>query len=215
MSQPSLNTVAKWLKLPWSWNVTVFSIPLTLERADIHKSARGWGSKITLKVLFYYHLCLSVACNTTVCPYTCSSIPLCSSNSTWQMERTRKKIKVSSKAKNMCSSQPWGLISVASPCGSLPYLFCSDCVPFHARRLQGLQPQKRSHGSSWSKAFCMPSFKHLAFSKVKPEVDMWRWQQEWSFTDFKFSFKIFLYHEWMDLGKCIEFLTKAWVQLQF
>lgn len=161
--EPSLNTVAKWLKLSWSWNVTVFSIPLTLESADIHKSAQGWSSRMTLEVLLPalpLSLCgLQCCAATVVCPYTCSSILLCSSNSTWQMQWTRKKIKGSSKAKNMCFSQLWGLISVAFPCATLTCLFCRDCVPFHAQGLVS-KPQKRSHRSSWSKVFCKPSFKH-------------------------------------------------------
>lgn len=158
--EPSLNSVAKSWKLPWFWNVTVFSISLTLERAVIHKSAQAWSSRMTLKILFYYHLCLSdsMACNTAVRRYTCSSIPLCSSNSTWQMQRTRKKIKGSSKAKNMCSSQPWGLISVAS--SHLSFLQGPCAIPCAGTAGTGFQAKGEESWVILEQGFCMLFFKH-------------------------------------------------------
>lgn len=144
-----------------------FSIPLTLERVDIHKSARGWSSRMTLKVLFNYHLCLfdSVVGNIAVYPYTCPSIPLWSSNSTWQMQRTKKKIKVSSR-KRTCFSQPWRLISVSSPVQVSPVRFAGTvCHSMHETALTGFQaPEKKS---SWQKVFCMLSFKHSAMSSQR------------------------------------------------
>lgn len=156
--------MAKWLKPPWSWNVTVFSIPLTLERMDIHKSAWGWSSRMILKVLFYYHLCLSdsVACNTAVCPDACSSIPCCSSNSTWQMQRTRKKIKVSSKERT-CAPPSLGdlflllpLLQVLPVCfaGTVCHSMHGDCREWFA------SPGREIMCHSGARVFASFPFKH-------------------------------------------------------
>lgn len=100
-------------------------------------------------------------------PYTCPSIPLCSSNSTWQMQRTKKKIKVSSR-KRTCVSQPWGLISVSSPVQVSPVRFAGTvCHSMHETAGTGFQaPEKKS---SWRKVFaCFPlNIKHSAMASQR------------------------------------------------
>lgn len=165
--------MAKWLKPPWSWNVTVFSIPLTLERMDIHKSAWGWSSRMILKVLFYYHLCLldSVACNTAVCPDACSSIPCCSSNSTWQMQRTRKKIKVSSKERT-CAPPSLGTYFCFFPfCKSYLSVLQGLCaIPCTGTAGNGLQAPEEKSYVILEQGFLHPfllNIKHSAMSSQK------------------------------------------------
>lgn len=129
----------------------------------------GWSSKMTLEVLFYYHLCpsSSVACNsanTCTCASVHMRIHLCSSKLHLADAENQKENEV------MCQGKEYVFLPV------LGAYFC--CLLWHKSQLsipagswchsmhrggQGLfsKAQKRSCVLSWSKVVRIHSLKHF------------------------------------------------------
>lgn len=170
--------VVEWL---WKSCFTTIFAPLTL-----------WPAMLLTLVL-------------SVHPYTCASIPLCSSKFHLADAENQKENQV------LCQGKEHVFLPVLGAyfcClvwfkSQLSFHVGTVCHSMH-RRVQELvsKPQKRSHVSSWNKVVWIPSLKHKAFSNIKPEMNTWKWEQDWSSIMLEISFKSVLYHEWMDLRKC-------------